>query len=214
MASSLIHIAVAKELEKKIFKERNIKIKKKYDYYLGSIAPDLAKQIGSSKYEAHFYKNSSKENVPNIELFVQKYPKFKDNSFDLGYFTHLYVDKLWSEEIINKIIDNNSIKLLDGTVLKTSKEEIKEILYSDYTNLNTQLIDEYNLDLSLFYEEFKKPKTTITQIPVEYLDILINKMGIIIENSKTEKSYSFEIDTVKDFIKDAVDKIEKELEKY
>ena len=215
MASSLIHIAVAKELEKKILKERNIKIKKKYDYYLGSIAPDLARQIGGSKYEAHFFKNSSKENVPNIDLFVKKYPNFKSNSFDLGYFTHLYVDKLWSEEILNKIIENNSIKLLDGTILKTTKEEeIKEILYSDYTNLNIQLIDEYSLDLSLFYEEFRKPKTAINQIPVEYLDILINKMGIIIENSKTEKSYSIEIEAVKDFIKDAVDKIEKELEKY
>ena len=45
MASSVIHLAVAKELEK------HFNIKNKYDYYLGSIAPDLSKQIGRTKKE-------------------------------------------------------------------------------------------------------------------------------------------------------------------
>lgn len=43
MASSVIHLAIAKELEK------YFNIKNKYDYYLGSIAPDLSKQIGRTK---------------------------------------------------------------------------------------------------------------------------------------------------------------------
>lgn len=208
MASAIIHLAIAKELEDKL------KIKRKYDYYLGSIAPDLSKQIGFSKYESHFLKNSTKENVPNIELFVRKYHDFKNNSFDLGYFIHLYTDKLWNEDFLDKIKYNDSIKLLDGTILNSSPEEIKAIIYSDYTNLNISLIDEYNLDLSLFYEEFKKPKTNISQIPVEQLDILINKMGIIIENSKDLKQYSFDIEIVKDFITEACNKILEELEKY
>ena len=38
MASAVIHLAVAKELEK------HLKIKDRKDYYLGSIAPDIAKQ--------------------------------------------------------------------------------------------------------------------------------------------------------------------------
>ena len=48
MASAVIHLAVAKELEKSL----NIKYKK--DYYLGAIAPDLAKQIGETKDKSHF----------------------------------------------------------------------------------------------------------------------------------------------------------------
>ena len=48
MASAMIHIAVAKLLEN----ELNIKNKK--DYYLGSIAPDISKQIGLEKYISHF----------------------------------------------------------------------------------------------------------------------------------------------------------------
>ena len=208
MASAIIHLAVAKELEK------NLKIKRKYDYYLGSIAPDLAKQVGLSKYESHFLKNSYKENIPNLDLFVRKYHDFKNNSFDLGYFIHLYTDKLWFEEFLNNITSDNTIKLLDGTYLNTTSKEIQSIIYSDYTNINIKLIDEYNLDLSLFYEEFKKPRTNIKEIPVEQLDILINKMGIIIENSKEEKLYSFDIEIIKNFITYTCQEILKALEKY
>ena len=207
MASTLIHIAVAKELEK-----RRGKVNNTYDYYLGAIAPDLAKQIGLSKIDSHFIKNSYKEDVPNIKLFENKYPHFKDNDFDLGYYTHLYTDKEWFENFIDNITYDNSLRLLDGTIIASSREEIQQLIYSDYTNLNTKIIDEYELDLSLFYEEFKPPKTEITEIPTEKLDILINKMGIIIQNSKDEKTYSLDITQINDFIKKTAEKIEKELE--
>ena len=207
MASALIHIAIAKNLEK----ELNIEDKK--DYYLGSIAPDISKQIGEPKSISHFSHNT-RNNIPNIDLFVKRYPTFKYNSFNLGYFIHLYTDKLWIENIIDKIINENHLKLLDGTTLTTSKEEITELIYSDYTNLNKDLIDLYELDLSLFYEEFKIPNTTLNEIPIDKLDILINKMSIIIENTKQEKSYAFDIKTAKEFIEDSTKKILEEIKKY
>lgn len=208
MASTIIHLAVAKEVQK------SLSIDNKYDYYLGSIAPDLSKQIGCSKYESHFLKNSYKNDIPNIELFIKRYPNFKKNSFDLGYFIHLYTDKMWFEDFIEKISFNNTIKLLDGTFLETTPEEIKSIIYSDYTNINVDVIDEYDLDLSLFYEEFKIPNGNIKEIAIDKLDILINKMGIIIENSKSEKFYSFDIEIIKNFINNTKEKILEELKKY
>ena len=42
MASAIIHLAVAKTLEK------YLDIENKKDYYLGSIAPDISKQIGEN----------------------------------------------------------------------------------------------------------------------------------------------------------------------
>lgn len=208
MASSIIHLAVAKQLEK------DLKIKNKYDYYLGSIAPDISKQIGKSKYESHFLKNSYKNDIPNMELFVAKYPDFKKYAFDIGYYIHLYTDKLWFEEFMEKITYNNALRLLDGTIINTSTEEIQSIIYSDYTNLNITVIDEYELDLSLFYEEFKIPETDIKEIPVESLDILINKMGIIIENSKDNKKYSVDIELIKEFIDNTCKTIKEEIKKY
>ena len=208
MASAIVLLAVAKELDKKL------NIINKYDYYLGSIAPDIAKQIGKSKFESHFLKNSYKDNIPNMELFVSRYPNFIENAFDLGYYIHLYTDKLWFEDCMEKITCNSALKLLDGTIINTTEEEIQSIIYSDYTNLNIKIIDEYELDLSLFYEEFKVPKTEIKEIPVENLDILINKMGIIIENSKEEKKYSIDINIIKEFITSTSEKIMEELDKF
>lgn len=207
MASSLIHLAVAKKVGEKI------KVKNTKDYYLGSIAPDISRQIGQSKTESHFIINTNQD-IPNIKIFVKRYPLFKHNSFDLGYYTHLFVDKLWHEEFIPSITTNNTVKLLDGTSINTSEEEILNLIYSDYTNLNIQIIEDYNVDLSLFYEEFSIPKTNIKEIPVEQLDMLINKMGIIIENSTESQNYIIDKYTVNHFIETTAEKIIKELEKY
>ena len=54
--------------------------------------------------------------------------------------------------------------------------------------------------MSLFYEEFQIPKTNILEIPTYRLDILINKMGILISNSKQEKAYTLDINQVEQFI--------------
>ncbi len=207
MASSIIHLAIAKELK------NNLKIEDEKDYYLGSIAPDISKQIGQDRSISHFIINTRKD-IPNIDIFVKRYPTFKYNSFDLGYFIHLYTDKLWNEKIHQALSYGNSMKLLDGTIINSEPDEYTKLIYSDYTNLNTLLIDEYNLNLSLFYEDLKIPNTIISEIPIEKLDILINKMSIIIENSKQEKNYIVNIDIIKNFINDTVKEILEELEKY
>lgn len=205
MASAIIHICVAKKLEK------YLKIKNTKDYYLGSIAPDIAKQIGMSKKQSHFLYNK-KEQVPNIEMFIEKYPNYKSNDFDLGYFIHLYTDKLWFDGFIDELTYNSSIRLLDGTIINLDKEKIDSFIYQDYTNLNIKLIDEYNLDLSMFYEDFNIPDSNIEEIPLDKLNILIDKMGIIIANSKEEKAYMFDIVSITNFIEKSKSEILKYLD--
>ena len=207
MASTIIHLAIAKKVQEKV------KVKNLYDFYLGATAPDISKLIGQTKDTPHFLINTQ-DSIPNMQIFVKRYPLFKYNSFDLGYYTHLYTDKVWQEEFLPKHVNKNVITLLDGTTLKKSITEINQMIYSDYTNLNTKVIENYDLDLSLFYEEFKKPKTSLKEIPVDKLDILLNKIGIIIENSKEEKTYTFDIDTIKDFIDTTSETIIKEIQKY
>lgn len=207
MASAIIHLAVAKVLEK-YFKINNEK-----DYYLGAIAPDISKQIGKSKIKSHFLYNE-KEDVPNIDMFTNKYPFFYKNDFNLGYYIHLYTDKLWFDKFLRNLTQSNSVKLIDGTIISTTDQELSNLIYSDYTNLNIQIIDEYNIDLSLFYDDFKIPDTTITEIPIEKLTILVDKMGIIIENSKQNKKYIFDIYLINNFIENTKNKILEELKNY
>lgn len=207
MASAVIHLAVAKVLEP------YFDIKNRKDYYLGSIAPDIAKQIGRTKQESHFL-YEEKDDVPNIKMFTNKYPNFYKNDFDLGYYIHLFTDKLWFDKFLNTLVQSNSIRLIDGTIVNVPPEELPQLIYSDYTNLNVKVIEEYNMDLSLFYEEFEKPKTSIDEVPIEQLNILIDKMGIIIENSTNEKNYIFDIYLIKEFIETTKERILKEIKDY
>lgn len=207
MASAIIHLAIAKNLRK------HLNIDNEKDYYLGAIAPDIAKQIGERKEKSHFIYNTE-EDVPNINLFTTKYKNFKNNSFELGYYIHLITDKIWFEDFLPHITFGNSLKLLDGTIINTTPEEIQRIIYSDYTNINIEVIDEYQMDLSLFYEEFQKPITNIDEIPIEKLHILIDKMGLIIENSKTRKSYTFDMIEIKEFIENTTKYILEKIKKY
>ncbi len=206
MASTIIHLAVAKKMEDRL----NLKNKK--NFYLGVIAPDISKQIGQSKEISHLLINT-KDDVPNMELFEYRHKDFRDFDFDLGYYVHLYTDKLWFDGFINKITNTEYIKLSDGSIVKTTPDEMMNMIYSDYTNINKQIIDDYGLDLKIFYEEYKVPETHINEIPVEKLDILINKMGLLIENSKETKAYAFDIEPVKEFINESAEIILKEINK-
>ena len=60
MASGLIHICVAKEINK--YLKRN-----EEQILLGSIAPDIAKLINISRDKTHFI--DEKKDIPNIENF-------------------------------------------------------------------------------------------------------------------------------------------------
>ena len=198
MASAIIHIAVAKKLNEQL------KMNEK-ELFLGTIAPDISKHIGQDRKISHFL---DENRIPNLNLFLKKYNNSLNIPFIMGYYIHLFTDYLWFKYFFNEITNlNTSITLLNGDTLKCSKEEINKLIYNDYTNLNILLIEEYNLDLSLFYEEIEIPKVKFTEIPLDKLQIIVDQMGIIIENSKKEKTYSFNIDNVKQFINTCTDLI-------
>lgn len=202
MASAIIHIAVAKKLNEQL------KMNEK-ELFLGTIAPDISKHIGQDRKVSHFL---DENRIPNLNLFLKKYNNSLNIPFIMGYYIHLFTDYLWFKYFFNEITNlKTSITLLNGDTLKCSKEEINKLIYNDYTNLNILLIEEYNLDLSLFYEEIEIPKVKFTEIPLDKLQIIVDQMGIIIENSKKEKTYSFNIDNVKQFINTCTDLISNDI---
>ena len=206
MASAVIHLCVAKEINKVLKMDEK-------ELYLGSIAPDLSKQIGEEKKKSHFL-TLKDDDVPNIYEFLSKYKNKLNKPFNMGYFIHLYTDKIWFAEFMRSKLYDNCIKLIDGTVVTMSEKEKIKIIYNDYTNLNIYLIDEFELDLSLFYEEFKYPDTNIDEIPIDKLPILIDKMGLIIMNSLQEKAYVFDNITINEFIRYCTDKILRKIDEY
>lgn len=206
MASTIIHMAIADQLYKKINSNLTLNY---YDYILGSIAPDISKTIGESKELSHFLDNS--HGIPNIDKFLKKYLNTLNNSFNLGYFIHLYTDRLFFRDYYPLFIQDDfftaNIRRLDGQFIKVNNEDKKKMLYNDYSNLNPLLIDEYQLNLDIFYNEFIMPQTNITEIPIHKLNILIDNASILIQNLNQEKEYIIDISSIKAFIDDSVEEI-------
>ncbi|HIS19009.1 MAG TPA: hypothetical protein IAC02_10435 [Candidatus Coprovivens excrementavium] len=202
MASAIIHLCVAKEVNKYLKTDT-------YNLLLGSIAPDIAKQIGETKEISHFLDHTNEDDIPNIDRFLAKYKNTLNNPFNLGYFIHLLTDKYWFRDYIYQYIERFTKNKDKKRVTYTA---IRDVIYNDYTNINIDLIDKYELPLDIFYEEFRQPVSEITEIPLDKLNILIDKMGIIIEESKSEKTFMFDTKDIEIFITNTVKYIIKDLE--
>ncbi len=197
MASAIIHIAVASEINKVIKQDES-------KYLIGSIAPDIAKHIGETKVKSHF--QNADDSIPILDKFLSKYGDKLNDPFILGYYVHLYTDYLWFKYFIPEVFDkdNSMIKKLNGEVVKCNGDMKKLYIYNDYTNLNRQVIDEYNLNLKIFYNELPNIENGIEEIPMDKLDLLLDKMGLIIISSNENKNFIFDITNIKKFVETSV----------
>lgn len=199
MASAIIHMVVANEINKKINRDSD-------KLLIGSIAPDISKFLGQTKIKSHFLSDENND-IPNIKAFLKKYINNLDDDFVLGYFIHLYTDYFWFKYFIPEIYRKNFITKLDGTVVKCSGNMQEMYIYNDYTNLNTKLLDSYNLKLDIFNNSTPVFANIIDEIPMEKIDVIINQVLLIIENSKTNKDLVFNFENIENFIKMTVELI-------
>ncbi len=202
MASAIIHLCVAKEINKVIKMDENYLL-------LGSIAPDISKQIGETKEISHFLNPALDDDVPMIDKFLEKYRDELVNPFEMGYFIHLLTDKYWFRDYITAYVERYA---KDKTTKKLTSAALKNLIYNDYTNVNIDLIDKYMLPLDIFSNEMELPKSKITEIPVDKLNILIDKMSIIIEESKEDKTFLFDTTDIEIFIENCVKYILKDIQ--
>ena len=205
MASSVIHMCVANEVNKYLKKDNN-------KILIGSIAPDISKQIGMTKEKSHFLDNVN-DNIPNIDKFLNKYKNYLNDDFVMGYFIHLYTDYLWFKYFMPSFIKKDFIYSIEGNKLYLNEEEKIKYIYNDYTNLNIKLLDVYNLDLSIYYKNIPNIENIITEIPMDKLSVIIDKAGLIIKNSKESKAYVFDIEEINKFIEFSVSDILTQIEK-
>lgn len=204
MASSVIHICIANEINKTINRDSK-------KLLIGTIAPDISKLLGETKFYSHFLDNVN-NNIPNINKFLDKYGNYLNDDFVLGYYIHLYTDYLWFKYFIPNIIKGNYIKELDGILVEYTEKTFKYYVYNDYSNLNNQLIDRYNFPMKIFYEEIPYIPNIISEIPIDRLNLIVDKTGILIEESKKGKKYLFKIDDIITFIESSKKTILKELD--
>jgi hypothetical protein len=200
MASTIIHLCVAKKVNNYLQKDEKL-------LSLGAIAPDISQQIGETKLKSHFL-HSIDDPVPDCDCFVKKYYQELDNPFELGYLIHLLTDKYWFKYYLNNFISNH----VDSSDL--SVIAINKLIYNDYTRLNRDLIDDYMLDLDFFFNDFVYPKSKITEISMAKIPILINKMSLIIANVDEHKPKLFNEPEIIDFIEHISNQIIIDLKNY
>ena len=202
MASAVIHLCVAKEVNK------YLKMDEK-DLLIGSIAPDLSKIVGETKEISHFLDHTNEDDIPNIDRFLNKYRKDLNKPFEMGYFIHLLTDKYWFRDYIYQYIERYT---RDENKKKLTYSALKDIIYDDYTNINIDLIDKYELSLDIFSNEIVYPESNITEIPMDSIDLLIEKMGQIIAASTEEKTFLFDTKDIEIFIANTVKYIIKDIQ--
>ena len=201
MASVVIHLCIAKEVNKVLGMDEKL-------LFLGTIAPDISKQIGQTKEISHFLDHSNEDDIPNIDKFLDKYRGELNKPFEMGYFIHLLTDKYWFRDYVYKYIERYA---KDNNKKNLTYAALKKLIYDDYTNINIDLITKYDLSLELFYEEFKYPTSKITEIPIDKLPVIVEKMGIVIEESKEEKTFVFDVNDIVQFIDETVKYIIKDI---
>ncbi len=203
MASSIIHIAVANEINK-VLKRTSSHI------LIGSIAPDISKLVGETKKKSHFL--TEEGDIPNIELFLKKYRNKMNDDFVMGYYIHLYTDYLWFKYFIPEIYHDGLIKKLNGDIVKVNDNMVTLYIYNDYTNLNVKLIDKYGLDLKFFYNEIPKFENIIEEIPMERIKLIVDRTEEIVRNSKDNKTMTIDMEKIDSFVKLSVELILANLE--
>ena len=186
MASIVIHMAIAKALNKKLKRNEGLLL-------IGSIAPDISKCIGESKLKSHFLDNEI-NNIPNMKKFLIKYKDYLNDDFVMGYYIHLYTDYLWFKYYVPSLEHNNVVTKLNGEKVKLNGNMLMMYIYNDYTNLNVELLVKYNIDLEFLYNyELCNIPNIIEEIPINKLNILFDETINIISKSKLSKSYLFDI---------------------
>lgn len=201
MASYVIHLIVASEINKVIKKDNN-------DLLIGSIAPDLWKLIDEDKMKGHFL--DKRDNIPNLERFINKYKSFFNNDFVIGYYIHLYTDYLWfkyfwpSKYHDGVLIDKNK------NLIKCSEREALDNLYNDYGYSNPFLIKDYKLNINNLDENNLK-NTIIDEIPISKISILMDKVKLFCSKEKNQENYIISINELEKFINDSKDIILKDL---
>lgn len=91
--------------------------------------------------------------------------------------------------------------------LNVGKKMLSLYIYNDYTNLNAQLINKFNIDLNVFYDAVPQLNNIIEEIPMTKIRIIIDKSLEIIEKAKEKKALVFNIENIDKFISTSVDLI-------
>ncbi|EPD51100.1 hypothetical protein HMPREF1210_02291 [Paenisporosarcina sp. HGH0030] len=170
MGSRIMHSIIAYKITE------SVSISDKASFILGGIAPDAV----SPKELSHFFSGEVDDYSRNVdyENFIEKYSSVKNNSFILGYYSHLIADDLW-------------LKGFYLPWLKNRMENDKNILnlyHGDFQTLNGLLLDYYGVADGI--KEIFDSNGSVIDIEEVHSKDISDFIPYVLEDMKYENTHS------------------------
>lgn len=133
MPARMIHYLVAEEVAKQV------EIKNRNRFTLGSLCPDMSTREDGSKHRTHFMEMHGDKKGCNWMTYLSMYgEKMRDDDFYIGVFCHIITDVIWYHDIMDTQVRSK---------VKTKEERQALFIkgYEDYHRLNYILKKEFGL---------------------------------------------------------------------
>lgn len=152
------------------FFNRDVEINRN-SFEIGNLIPDSV----SDKTWSHFRNPGRQEKLmvyPDLDLFLAKYEHLLTDSSCLGYYFHLFIDRVYAKDYIPQIVTfynkngqeaSNRADITHAFIKRTQElVPIKtffsdEYYYGDFTKLNTYLINRFHLTTDFNFAETNNP---------------------------------------------------------
>ena len=172
MPGFILHITAAQMLFEKCLNTAEVSVpnvssfRSSIDWNAFQAGNLIADSVTDKTY-SHFRHPARQEKLmvyPDLDLFLDKYRQLLCDSSCLGYYFHLYIDRVYAKDYIPQVVtfyDANGQEAEDRkdithALIKRTGELVPiktifsdEYYYGDFTKLNTYLINRFNLSTDL-----------------------------------------------------------------
>lgn len=180
MPGYVIHLAMANKILK--MADTTIDEDWKYKFLIGNIIADMRER--NEKKESHFWSDENYKSLvrkPDTDTFLKKYENRLDDPYMLGYFYHLFLDRMFIEKYWNVHFTfydadkrpNTAYEKVAYVKVKGHKDIYKreeffsnKLYYGDYDRMNNYFVNNYSVDVEKIGDYIK----THTELAVEELD--------------------------------------------
>lgn len=132
-------------------------------FQVGNLIPDSV----TDKTYSHFRHPARNEKLmvyPDLDLFLYKYRSLLSDSSCLGYYFHLYIDRVYAKDYIPQIVtfydangqEASNRKDITHALIKRTSELVPiktifsdEYYYGDFTKMNTYLMNRFHLSTNI-----------------------------------------------------------------
>lgn len=221
MPGYILHMTAAKMLFDKLKKNKDFSPYNFIDFHDFQIGNLIADSV-TDKTFSHFRHPDRNEKLmvyPDLDLFLNKYQKLLTDSSCLGYYFHLFIDRVYAKDYIPQIITfydingqeaSNRVDITHALIKRTGElVPIKTIFsdayyYGDFTKMNTYLLNRFSLSIDLSFDVINPGIEEVEYDNIVNIHKLLEGYLDVAENEVYDLKV-FDVDDLLQFLEQAVE---------